>query len=132
MVYLGHFSFESHESGMRGLAIWRGDFTCVAKADSVETALEKFEALLLRLHRTSNIFSDVKEVYLDACIEIRSVPKGGFLSYYCETRGECQERIATFLAGTTGQDACSYELATNADVENGDASAVEPFLVFPT
>ena len=132
MIYLGHFSFGTYGfDAPAGLPNWHGYFTCAAEADSVEKALEKFEALILRVYRSGNIFTDVKEVYLDACVEIRAVPKRGFLSYFCETRGECQERIATSLAGTSVKNASSYELATTAAAGKGDAFVVEPFLVFP-
>src|SRR2546428_9883425 len=61
-------------------------------------ALDKFDALLRRLARTSTVFSEVEEVYLDSCIEIKSIPRNGFMAYYKETRGECNESISTALA----------------------------------
>jgi hypothetical protein len=132
MIYLGHFSFATYGFDTPGGSpTWHGYFTCAAEAASVEKALEKFEALLLRVNRSGNIFTDVKEVYLDACVEIRAVPRRGFLSFFCETRGECQERIATSLAGTSGKNASSYELATTTAAGKGGAFVVEPFLVFP-
>ena len=68
-------------------------------AESVDRALNKFDALLRRLARTSTVFSEVEEVYLDSCIEIKSIPRNGFMAYYKETRGECNESISTALIG---------------------------------
>ena len=93
MVYLGHFSFDSHDSrvGERP-GTWRGYFSCLAEAESVERALDKFDTLLRRVARTSTVFSEVEEVYLDSCIEIKSIPRNGFLAFYKESRGEWNER----------------------------------------
>jgi hypothetical protein len=52
-----------------------------------------------RLARTSTVFSEVEEVYLDSCIEIKSIPRNGFMAYYKETRSECNESISTALVG---------------------------------
>jgi hypothetical protein len=142
MVYLGHFSFESHSSGAAaGAAIggsdasdksgaWHGYLTCIAEADSVERGLEKFESLLHRLRQTTSMFSDVDEVYLDSCNEITSIPKRAFLSYFCEIRGACQEKIATSLHGVTGRQAVAYQLSTDTTPEKGDAVSAEPFVTF--
>ena len=74
MIYLGHFSFFSADDGSG-----RGYLTCVAEAESIGAALEKFKRLLRRLAGTDRIFSEAVEVYLDASIEIRSIPRKGFL-----------------------------------------------------
>src|SRR2546422_4013186 len=111
MVYLGHFSFESHHSVVpEGPASWHGYFSCMAEAESVERALDKFDTLLRRLARTSTVFSEVKEVYLDSCIEIKSIPSRGFMAYYKETRGECNGAISTSLVGVrSNRHLATYE-----------------------
>src|SRR5712691_7357431 len=129
MVYIGHFSFESQNpSPLKGGASWHGYFTCVSEGECVETALAKFEALLHRLGRTGTVFSEVKNVYLDSCIEIRSIPVGGFLAYYWEGRGECREAISTSLPGVKANQASDYRFYERRDTET-DTSAREPFVV---
>ena len=136
MVYLGHFSFESHdpvtaESLPRGLSMWRGYFSCMAEAESVERALNKFEVLLHRLARTSTVLSEVDEVYLDSCIEIRSVPKNGFMAYYKEMRGECNQSLSTSLVGVgSSHHLVVYELTGEHCTDNDESFVAEPFLVF--
>ena len=132
MVYLGHFSFESHHSVVpEGPASWHGYFSCMAEAESVERALDKFDALLRRLARTSTVFSEVAEVYLDSCIEIKSIPRNGFMTYYKETRSECKQSISTSLVGvSSNHQLAAYEFTGEQGVDNVDASVAEPFVVF--
>src|SRR5256712_13694688 len=90
-------------------------------------ALDKFDALLRRLARTSTVFSEVAEVYLDSCIEIKSIPRNGFMTYYKETRGECNESISTSLFGTSSNHhVAAYEFTGEQDVHTVDASVTQP------
>src|SRR2546423_770354 len=86
------------------------------------------EALLHRLARTGTVFSEVKNVYLDSCIEIRSIPAGGFLAYYWEGRGKCREAISTSLPRVKSNHASDYRFCEKRDTET-DTSAREPFVV---
>ncbi|PYS46865.1 MAG: hypothetical protein DMG13_29135 [Acidobacteria bacterium] len=136
MVYLGHFSFESHdpviptESLPRGLSRWRGYFSCMAEAESVERALNKFEVLLHRLARTSTVLIDVDEVYLDSCIEIKSIPKNAFMAYYKEMRGECQSLSTSLVGVGPNHHLVVYELTGEQCIDNDEAFVTQPFLVF--
>jgi hypothetical protein len=133
MIYLGHFSFESHDAvETQAPAHWHGYFTCVAEAESVEKALHKFHALLRRLALTSTVFTDVAEVYLDSCIEIRSIRKNGFLTYYKEMRGEGKEAISTSLVGVgSNRQVVAYQFTEEQDVDELEGPMTQPFLAFP-
>jgi hypothetical protein len=130
MVHLGHFSFfaAAVDSGGRQEPL-HGYFTFVAEAESVEEALAKFEALILRLHRSHDIFTGVERVHLDSCIEIKSMPKRGFLAYYCEEKGKPLPAIATSLFGVGANYAASYEWIGGPDIEE-ENSWREPFVIF--
>jgi hypothetical protein len=137
MLYLGHFSFESHDPAIpaegtpRSLSKWRGYVSCMVEAESVDTALNKFGALLHRLARTSTILSEIDEVFLDSCIEIKSVPKRGFMAYYKEMLGECNQCLSTSLVGVASNDhLVVYELPAEQGIDNGEAFVTQPFLVF--
>jgi hypothetical protein len=130
MVYFGHFSFVTASEGAHERAeAWHGYFTCVAEAESVEIALAKFEALLLRLRRSDEIFTQVDKITLDSCIEIKSIPSRGFLAYYCEEKGQAQPAITTSLFGVSPKHAAGYRWIAN-DATEGDDYRSEPFLVF--
>jgi hypothetical protein len=102
-----------------------------AEAESVELALEKFDVLLRRLARRSTVFSDVEEVYLDSCIEIKAIPRNGFMAYYKEARVESNEAISTSLVGVRSNDhLVAYEFIGEQCVDSVDASVSQPFLVF--
>jgi hypothetical protein len=131
MIYMGHFSFQSRDVVPQASGAWHGYFTCTAEAESVEKALDKFQVLLRRLARTSTLFSEVAEVYLDSCIEIKSIRKDGFLAYYKEMRGECKEAISTSLVGIgTNKAVIAYQFTGEQCEDDVDASATQPFLVF--
>jgi hypothetical protein len=130
MIYMGHFSFKSHWLVPAAAAASHGYFTCIAEAESVEKALDKFETLLRRLARTSTIFSEVEAVYLDSCIEISSIRKGGFLAYYKEMHGECNGEISTSLFGVSKNDnVAAYQFTGGQREDHVDDSESEPFLI---
>lgn len=130
MVYVGHFSFESHGSPASGSpTAYHGFFTCVAEALSVETALVKFETLLRRIHNTDDIFRGVDMIHLDSCIEIKLIPSTGFLAYFCEVRGKIQGAIWTSLIGVGAKHAAGYHFQSTG-VDDEDVFESEPFLVF--
>jgi len=133
MIYLGHFSFEDQDSvAPDHPAIWHGYFSCMAEADSVDKALDKFHALLRRLARTSTVFRGVREVYLDSCIEVRSIPKNGFMTYYKESRGECNESISISLIGVgSNHHLAAYQFTEEQCADSADALRTQPFFVFP-
>jgi len=132
MIYLGHFSFKSGDDG-RASDSWHGHFTYIAEADSVEKALQKFQAQIHRIARITGVFRGVATVYLDSCIEIKSIRKAGFLAHYEEMRGECGEAISTSLVGVgKNKDLVAYQF-TGQDCGDGTdagASVVQPFVVF--
>jgi hypothetical protein len=102
----------------------------MAEAESVDRALDKFDTLLRRLARTSTVFSEV-EVYLDSCIEIKSIPRNGFMAYYRETRSECNQSISTALVGVRpNHHLAAYEYTGDQSANRVDVSVAQPFLVF--
>jgi hypothetical protein len=134
MIYLGHFSFKSGDQEERQASdTWHGYFTYLAEAESVEKALQKFHTQIRRIARTADVFSGVAKVYLDSCIEIKSIRKSGFLAYYEEMRGECREAISTSLVGVVkNNDLVAYQFTGEdcSDDTDPDADEALPFVVF--
>jgi len=133
MIFLGYFSFwgSSSKSGESNKEHGPccGYFSCVAEATSVEEAFEKFHALLRRLDHLYQLFTGVKEVHLESCIETKSIPQQGFLAYYYEEKGERQPAITTSLLGVRENQACAYEWV-GSDARKGDNWPGQPFMVF--
>ena len=70
-------------------------------------------------------------MYLDSCIEIKSIPRNGFMAYYKETRSECNESISTALVGVRpNHHLVAYEYTGGQSADRVDASVAQPFLVF--
>ena len=129
MLYIAHFSF-SFENNPRkkNPQAWHGYFTAVAEAKNVEAALTKFEALVIKSAETSELFSDVKEIFLESCVELTSTPKAGFLAHVALEEGESLGSISTTLPGLDHKYATSYHFEPEQADEDGGFDA-EPFVV---
>lgn len=127
MLYLGHFSFsQDMRQPDRSVEPWHGHFTTVAEARDRETAVKKLRRLVRRL-ASAEMFEGVGEVYLDDCVEIRSVPAGGFLSHFSSRAGEDLGGIWTAIRGAKPHQATAFDLEPAADDEDVDRV---PFVVF--
>ena len=129
MLYLAHFSF-SFENNPRkkNPQAWHGYFTAVAEAKNVEAALTKFEALVIKSAESSELFNDVKEIFLESCVELKSAPKAGFLAHVALEEGESLGSISTTLPGVDHKYATSYHFEPEEADEDGGFDA-EPFVV---
>jgi hypothetical protein len=129
MLYIAHFSF-SFENNPRkkNPQAWHGYFTAVAEAKNVEAVLTKFEALVIKSAETSELFSDVKEIFLESCVELTSTPKAGFLAHVALEEGESLGSISTTLPGLDHKYATSYHFEPEQADEDGGFDA-EPFVV---
>ena len=131
MLYLGHFSFEPLERHRRSSEAWHGYFTCVVEAAEMDDALTHFHRLISTLRETDGeLFEDVTEVHLEACVEIRSVPRAGFLAFYNVLEGENRGGIATTIRGATDREAVAVRIGSPDEEDSDEGHEVEPFVVF--
>src|SRR5438128_11835974 len=114
MLYVGHFSFNEDSIKEAGDSQLRhGYFTCGAEAKDADEALKKFETLLESLKREGDLFDGVEEIYLDAGIEIRSIPPNGFLAYFTQRVGEDIGGISTSVGAGTLDQASAFGMEPN-------------------
>jgi hypothetical protein len=138
MLYVGHFSFSEHAIGRKfddddDNTPWHGIFTCMAEADTVHAAFDKFKALISQLRRDEDLFDGVEEVYLDACVEITTVPDAGMLTHFSLREGEDTGGISTALRGVPEHCAAAYQLGSDTDEDDAndeDDHDIEPFMTF--
>ena len=131
MIYVGHFSFmRSHTDGSGEDQSYHGYFTTVTDAENVEDAMEKFEVLIRKLYKDGDLFNDIDEVFLDACIECKAIPSTGFLAYFAEWMGEDTGRLATSIRGASDDQATDYYIESDNQDEGSESHNVEPFIVF--
>ncbi|MCR4426619.1 MAG: hypothetical protein NUW23_10620 [Firmicutes bacterium] len=131
MIYLGHFSFDKEPTtGAVEDQSYHGCFTTVAEAENVEEVMEKFEALIRRLHDEDDVFDGVNEVFLDTCVECRAIPQSGFLAHFVEWVGEEVGSISTSIRGATHEEATAYHIQPDDPSDDSDGHEVEPFVVF--
>ena len=100
MLYVGHFSFSFQSKPSRKASQpWHGYFTAVVEAANVAGALKKLEVLAQKSAAASELFSDVSEIFLESCVELKSVPRTGFLAHVALEEGESLGSISTTLPG---------------------------------
>jgi hypothetical protein len=129
MLFLGHFSF-TYESrlGNQRSKPWHGHFTAVAEARDVDAALAKFEALIQGLTDKNDLFEDVEEIYLDSCIEVKTIPRAGFIGQVNLQEGDSPGGISTTLPNTAEKYAASYHLEPESEDDDGSYEP-RPFMV---
>lgn len=127
MLYLGHFSFSQDmpEPDSKFVEPWHGYFTTLAEAADAEAAIKKFRRLMHRLAGTA-MFEGVREIYLDTCVEIRTVPVRGFLAHFSSRAGEDLGGISTSVVGAKESEASSFDLGPD---DSEEEQQCEPFLV---
>ena len=112
MLYLGHFSFSFESKPRRRKPqAWHGYFSAVAEAPDATVALQRLETLIRKTAESSDLFSDVSDVYLESCVELRSTPRTGFVAHLALQEGESMGSISTTLPGVSRAHARSYHLS---------------------
>lgn len=131
MIYLGYFSFDIEPSKEPGeTEPQHGYCTCVVEAGSIDDAIEQLKSLLHKLRNTDDVFDDVQKIYFLACVEITSIPIGGFLAHHSQSSGESPLELSTWLRGVSKEQAAAYCLATVGHGEGDEEFFDEPFVVF--
>lgn len=129
MLYLGHFSF-AYESrlGSKRLEPWHGHLTAAAEARTVPEALQKFSALLEKMAADGHeVFDDVQEVFLESCVEVKTMPRAGFVAHVELVQGSSDVGITATLPGLAERYAASYHLEPESEDEDGTYEP-QPFL----
>ena len=123
MLYLAHLSFDGEYKGEPT----HGWFTCMVEADDIEASVDEFHHLITKLQKDEDIFQFVTKVYLEDIIQIRQVPKEGFLGHYSSSPGEAPPSIATTCWGDTDSYCESFSPISS---DNEESQEIEPFIVF--
>lgn len=130
MIYTGHFTFFKDATNPPPFSQsdeCHGHFTAVTEAESYEQALERFRALIARLHSEEDFLDGMTDIFLDACVECRSIPEAGFLTYYQERYGTMRGSISTSVVGADEHQAVECSGAFKDDEED-DESSCPPFV----
>jgi hypothetical protein len=128
MVYFAHFSFSFDSQSGRHRQAWHGYFTAIAEAPNVAAALKKLEVLVTKSAQSSELFRDVSEIFLESCVELKSVPRGGFVAHVALDEGESLGSVSTTLPGVNRKYATSYHFEPDTTAED-DGFDAEPFVV---
>lgn len=129
MLYIGHFSFAFESKARRQKPqAWHGQLTAVAEAANATAALQKLEDLIRKTAATSDLFTDVSEVFLESCVELRAVPRAGLLAHLALLEGDSEGSISTTLPGVDRKHARSYHFEPET-VDADGAFEAEPFAV---
>lgn len=133
MIYVGHFSFmqeDQHDNQQIGENPYHGYFTTIAEAENIDSALEKFKVLLEKLKGERDVFEGINDVFLDICVECKTIPKQGFLAHFMEWEGIERGSISTAIRGATDEEVNAYSYNPDDMDATDDDSVVEPFISF--
>jgi len=72
----------------------------------------------------------VSEIYLDTCVELRTIPRAGVLTYVSIREGDDVGGISASLLGASARVGASYGWGAQQDVESTDPRPMEPFVRF--
>lgn len=138
MLYLGHFSFSAAPTDEEPAA--HGVFTCAAEAADIDAALDKLRGLVVRLKEEDDTLVGVTEVYLDSCVEVRTLPEAGLMSYWVSWPHEETASISTGLRWAGEDEAVGYSILPDDEHEHDESCdhehddetefEVEPFVEF--
>ncbi len=143
MLYLGHFTFdppaeddEDEEDSRHGY------FSVLAQAESVDEAFDKFRALIPSARVRRDVFAPGTQVWLDSCVEVRSLPPEGVIAHMVVALGEEGSLSASLVGAARGvggaygwgaDDAERDDEASRGDdpeaEEHEDDDGGEPFLI---
>jgi hypothetical protein len=131
LLYIGHFSFSFESKAKRQAAQpWHGYFTAVVEAPHVSAALRKLEALVVKSAASSELFDDMSTIFLESCVELKSVPRAGFLAHVALEEGSSLGSISVTLPAVNRKHATTYHLEPDSADDDGGFDA-EPFVVLP-
>ncbi|MFO7554982.1 MAG: hypothetical protein R6W88_07235 [Desulfobacterales bacterium] len=97
MIYIGYFSFD--ELGAENEAR-HGYFSCVAEAEDVDEAVNKFKYLIMSLNsrnESNNMFRNIAAVYIEDIIEIQHIPEKAFVTRIQSSSGEFPKSVTKSL-----------------------------------
>lgn len=124
MNYLAHFLFESRDADNDGF----GYFTCIARADSSDEAMDKFETKILALAENSELFDHVRAIYLEDVVEFDSLKDDAVLTRLEIFPGERPPSANITLPDQDGAETCAFYRPVDDAGDNEDA--LIPFIEF--
>jgi len=123
MMFVWHFSFAGdNREPCHAL------FTCVVEAADIDAAVAKFKRLIRGAAKRGDVFDGASDIYMDSCIELRSVPSGGLMTYITIREGEDIGGISASLLGAAAGSAVAYCWGWSADEDAAEPRPIEPFL----
>lgn len=81
MLYIAHLSFDPVKDAIKENQR-HGHFTIVMEADDVDSAMEKAKSLIQSVHAKGYLFNPEMAIYLDVCVEVKSLPEQGLLTFF--------------------------------------------------
>lgn len=121
MLYIVHFSYEGPETKPE-----HGSLACLAEADNVEACLEKCRKLIVDLNRRGDLGANLRHIYLDVAVQIRTVPETGVLTHMTTRPGYLAPSKSLSLPACQKEACEAFSLASDSEDQNG--VDVEPFM----
>ena len=78
MLYVANFSYTDESEAEDNYCL----MPCVVEAADAEEALERFTALIERLHDSTELLAGASEVYLDSLVEMAAAPQEAIVTQW--------------------------------------------------
>jgi hypothetical protein len=125
MFYLGHFLFETDETVDSAF----GYFTCLAEAVDIDEAMDKFEKQITSRVEETDLFDDIRYIYLLDVIEFSSLPENGILGRFELFEGELPPSTNITLPYDKEIQGCAfYRPQSDDEDEESDEDIIIPFM----
>jgi len=125
MLYLGRFYFDREDASGEESC---GHFTCLAKADDIDTAVHKFKEHIHELRQLKDLFSGAVTIYLDDVIEIDKIPEKAIaIDYISSSENDAYTMACSIPSGDV--DGCKVYDWCPDDPED-DEFDPDPFVEF--
>lgn len=124
MLYITHLSFDPVKDAITE-NLNHGYFTIALEADDVDSALDKAKSHIQSLYDKGYLFDPETATYLEVCVEVRSLPEQGLLTFFSRREGERPYGVDVSATLVNAPIGCASSFVER----EGDYGFLEPFLV---
>ena len=130
MLYVAHFELSKPDENEDGPDLSIGYFSCVAEADDIDGAMDKFENIITKQREEGRLFEGPGAVYIDTCVEVVSMPDTGVLTHYVEYAPDGMGATATTLPGVDDESCNAFGMNVPGEDDSDEAVDAPPFMEF--
>ena len=131
MLFIGHFSFDELDAGVRQK---HGYFSSIVDAETPDDAVAKFETHIRATKENRSEMADVVNVYIEEILRIENIPDTPLMTRFQSSEGIFPPSVSYALPGVESRqvDAFGYtpDVEKHGASDQGDFVESQPFITF--